>query len=709
MKHARFISAAIGSALLLASSLAAAAGPEEPPQTDLTPPRLSFIEGQASFWRPGAEDWAPARVNTPLWPGDALYTGQRANLEIQVGARAFVRLAEETQLALVNLEPDLIQFQLTSGEASLDFRTLPAGQTVEIGTPNAAFTIEQPGYYRAAIIEDATHFTTRRGGRATITTADGQFRALSPSEEVVVRGIDAPTVESYVAPELDAWDRWNYARTDHEVEALSARYVSPGVYGVGALDHYGTWRVVPSYGTVWVPQGVAPGWAPYSTGSWIWDPFYGWTWVDDSPWGWAPFHYGRWVFVQDVWAWTPGPVIARPVYAPALVAFFGLGSGVSVRIGIGPSGVGWVPLGWGEPLRPWWGRPGFAGAPSWRGWGGPRVVNNVVISHTSVVNMDRIVYQNTKVSNAVMVLNDARFGKGPVRGARHAKLEPRELEPFHGAPPVKPGPASVVPETGKAVRPPDRALSRPVVATRAPREVRPPWNGEGQRGRSPVRIPGTRMVAPKGEPEASGTLPRPSFATDGPERPRPPLPQRYQDMRRSGTSSPKGPERTGRITDESVPRSAAAPGSSPRGSPEAPAQAETRRDERPAQEPRAAPSAGTPPAPRTDERSRDMRREGRAGQESRAASSVAAPPRPPSDDRQGDLRPEGRRAQQPRAAAPPAAAPEATERQRDLRREGRPRQESRALPGRPANEVYPGRTRGPAKARERDRREGDRQ
>ena len=37
-----------------------------------TPPRLSYTNGDVSFWRPGGEDWAPAQVNTPLAPGDQL-------------------------------------------------------------------------------------------------------------------------------------------------------------------------------------------------------------------------------------------------------------------------------------------------------------------------------------------------------------------------------------------------------------------------------------------------------------------------------------------------------------------------------------------------------------------------------------------------------------------------------------------------------------
>src|SRR5262245_66670830 len=102
-----------------------------------------------------------------------------------------------------------------------------------------------------------------------------------------------------------------------------------GVYGTQELDQYGTWRVLDTYGPVWVPRAMPMGWVPYSTGRWIWDPSYGWTWLDDAPWGWAPYHYGRWVFVGGSWAWAPGPIVVRPVYTPALVAFFGGGPGVA--------------------------------------------------------------------------------------------------------------------------------------------------------------------------------------------------------------------------------------------------------------------------------------------------------------------------------------------------------------------------------------------
>ena len=78
--------------------------PDQPEGAAPTPPRLSYADGDVSFWRPGGDDWAPAQVNTPLAPGDQLYTGNRGNLEIQIEARNFVRAWGDSQLGLENHE-----------------------------------------------------------------------------------------------------------------------------------------------------------------------------------------------------------------------------------------------------------------------------------------------------------------------------------------------------------------------------------------------------------------------------------------------------------------------------------------------------------------------------------------------------------------------------------------------------------------------------
>ena len=517
----------VGLAILgvAAGRVADAPAGEEPGALDRTPPRLSFVDGQASFWRPGAEEWVQARLNTALAPGDELYTGSPGNLELQIGPRAYVRAWASTQLGIASLEPDFVQLKVTTGHVALDLRRLDPGHTVEMDTPNAAFTIEHAGYYRITVTESRTSFIARRGGRATVTPANGTAAAVAPSEEVVVEGTDGPQVSTYVAPTLDVWDRWNYARTDALIDSLSSRYVGAGVYGIDDLDHHGSWRVVETYGSVWVPTGVPAGWAPYSAGSWTWDPYYGWTWVDVAPWGWAPYHYGRWIHVSGFWAWAPGPLVVRPVYAPALVAF--LGPRVGISIGVAGPAVGWVALGWGEPIIPWWGPVGFIGVPRWAGWGGPRIVNHVVISRTTVVHArDVTTYRNAGMPHAVTVVPRDRFGHGPVSRAR-VTADPRHFEPAH-KPDLAPARASLVPDPARGVRPPEGALRRPVVATRAPEDPGRWLQPQGIPGPAKPPAASPRLVpAPRPAGDADGP-PRPPFGTSKIERPRPAPPPRPQ-------------------------------------------------------------------------------------------------------------------------------------------------------------------------------------
>ena len=449
--------------------------PVPAPASDVTPARLSYLNGEVSFWRPGAQEWTPAKVNMPLAPGDLLYTGQGGNLEIQVGPRAFVRASEGTHLVLDNQEPDFVQFRLTAGHAALDVRELAAGHAIELDTPHGAFTVERTGYYHAEVTQEFTAFDTHRGGSATVTAAGGAATPVAANQQVMITGTDSPRVEMAAAPPLSAWDRWNYQRTDYLLQPASTHYVSPAVYGGEALNQYGGWRTVETYGSVWVPAAVPVGWVPYSTGRWIWDPRFGWTWLDDAPWGWAPYHYGRWVFVGSYWAWAPGPIVVRPAYAPALVVF--LGGGVAVTVG---RPLYWAPLGWGEPVIPWWGRPGFVGVAWWGGWGGPRVVNNVVVNRTTNVNVTNItVYRNVHVTNAVVGVPAERFGQGQAQPARINQAQVQQLTPVRGALAVHPVAASVQPATGSAASPPAAIQARPVVATRAPHDQRPALQAQG--------------------------------------------------------------------------------------------------------------------------------------------------------------------------------------------------------------------------------------
>jgi hypothetical protein len=345
MKYRHRIATLLAVAVL---SIGATRAGAEREATGPTPPRVALVDGVVTFWRPGAEDWTPAKTNTALAEGDELYVSDRGNVELQIGSRAFVRAGADTQIGLEALDADTMQYKVTGGHAAFDFRRLPDRQVVEIDTPRAAFTVDRPGYYRVDVEEQRTTFGARRGGFARVVAENGEQLEVGADQQLVLAD-DNPTFGVTPVAALDDWDRWNEERTASFAETpQSAKYVSQQVAGIDDLDRYGDWHEEPRYGRVWRPRDVGADWSPYSTGRWQYDPYYDWTWVDDAPWGWAPYHYGRWVNVNSYWGWAPGPVVVQPAYAPALVAFFGWPG--RVRLRQHRSAVReLVPTGWGEP------------------------------------------------------------------------------------------------------------------------------------------------------------------------------------------------------------------------------------------------------------------------------------------------------------------------------------------------------------------------
>jgi hypothetical protein len=307
--------------------------------------RLQFIQGQVSLQPGGVDDWIDASMNRPLTTADRIWSDVNSRTELTTGS-AVLRLGTETGLTLTNLSDNAAQMELDQGTMNLSVRSLNPGETIEIDTPNFAFTVLQPGEYLFNVMpdQDQSWILVRRG--------DGEASGVDSSVDlpggVWYRFSHGQSLQYTTArvPGRDEFEQWCAQREMVETASPSARYVAAGTVGYEALDGNGIWQPSPIYGSIWFPN-VAPGWAPYHAGHWAWVEPWGWTWVDDAPWGFAPFHYGRWVVVDGRWGWVPGPMGVRPVYAPALVAWVG-----GVSIGIGGGGVAWVPLGWHDPFIP---------------------------------------------------------------------------------------------------------------------------------------------------------------------------------------------------------------------------------------------------------------------------------------------------------------------------------------------------------------------
>ena len=389
----------IGLLLCLAGILSIAA-PGARAQEKTDPPtrvaRISYVDGSVSFQPGGQGDWGSAAKNRPMTIGDKIWVDKDSRAELQAG-QAAVHLGSMTALSFLNLDQGITQMRLAEGSINFRVRELREGDLYEVDAPNLAFTVKQAGAFRIDVSEsgDSARVTVIRGEGEV--TAGGKIYEVHPGERGEFTGTENIEYNIERAPAPDGLDRWAEERNLKEDNSVSGRYVSRDVPGYSDLDDYGSWRDEPEYGHVWYPAVVEPGWAPYSYGYWNWVGPWGWTWVDYEPWGFAPFHYGRWNYFAGGWGWCPGPFFGPPIYGPAFVGFFGGGFGF---------GVGWFPLGFGEPFFPWFGcSQNFITVIN---------VHNTFIRNTNVfnTNIHNINFVNAHNANAVTVASRNAFVGG---------------------------------------------------------------------------------------------------------------------------------------------------------------------------------------------------------------------------------------------------------------------------------------------------------
>ncbi|MEO6926289.1 MAG: DUF6600 domain-containing protein, partial [Rhodanobacter sp.] len=347
-----------GAALAIAVLLSAAGLAHAQSTTDgdsADPPsrvaRLSWINGDVGLLPAGATDWSDASINRPLTTGDKLSSGDDARAELELGG-ATLRLAHRTDLGLLDLNEQMAQIELTQGTLNLTVRHLDDGQSYEVDTPTVALVINQPGNFRVDIDGDATRVTALEG-KATVYGENNAQRDVfaGRSYRFVDSSLSNVAISDAGDSSSDSFGGWVDQRDQRYAQYQSNQYVPDNMVGAQDLDQYGEWQDNSDYGAVWYPRDVATDWAPYRDGRWAYIAPWGWTWIDSMQWGYAPYHYGRWAHTYRGWGWIPGPRYARPIYAPALVAFVS-GGGFSVGIGSGP--VGWFPLGPGEIYNPWY-------------------------------------------------------------------------------------------------------------------------------------------------------------------------------------------------------------------------------------------------------------------------------------------------------------------------------------------------------------------
>ena len=436
--------------------------------------RLSLIQGTVSFRPATVNDWAPARLNYPFSTGDGLWVDRNSKAELHAGS-ASIQLAPHTDASFLNLDDRTAQLQLTEGTVEMRVLTVRSDEIYEVDTPSVAVSFVRPGWYRVDVDSQGNTFTTVRNSGQAEVTAEDIFLPVNTNQTARIYGIETPRYDIVDAPPLDAFDQWCLSRFQRDNRAASLRYLSRDLIGYEDLDGYGNWRDISGYGPCWIPTQAVSGWAPYRNGRWIWDDPWGWTWVDDYPWGFATTHYGRWVRTSPWgWAWAPGPIVARPYYAPALVAFVGGNNWGFSFSSFGGSPIGWFPLGYNEIYVP----PYQASQVYLRN------INYFVpnLSYADI-NRTRPQYVNWRIPGAVTVVSQQAFLRSAPVQTSILRVSGRQIQSatiLGPAAPVAPRKESVLAYSSgllgsRSAEPPSAIQNRPIVVRNSPPPAKVPF------------------------------------------------------------------------------------------------------------------------------------------------------------------------------------------------------------------------------------------
>jgi len=442
--------------------------------------RVSIIEGSVSLQPGGEGDWGSAARNRPMTIGDKIWVDKDSRAELEAGEASF-HLGSMTALSFLNLDEGITQVRVPEGAVNFRVRELRQGDLYEVDTPNVVFNVKQAGAFRIDVNEtgDSSRITVIRGEGEV--TAAGKTYEVHAGEQGEFNGTeDNPTYSIVRAPGPDGLDKWAEERDLKEDRSASGNYVSRDIPGYDDLDDHGTWSEEPEYGHVWYPDDVGPDWAPYSDGYWNWVAPWGWTWVGYEPWGFAPYHYGRWAFIGSRWGWCPGPFFGPPVYGPAFVGWLGGGWGFGFGFG-----VGWFPLGWGEPFFPWFGCS--------RSFVTVINVHNTFIRNVNVLNNRNFNFVNAHNLRAVTTTSRNNFTNGGRinRGGQHltqAGLNGMRATNSVGIRPTQHSSLGASNFSGHVARPSSAIQNRAVMARTAParaasRESVRTMNGAATAGR----------------------------------------------------------------------------------------------------------------------------------------------------------------------------------------------------------------------------------
>ena len=298
------------------------------------------------------DEWEPIGINYPITSGVNLWVSGDGRAEVDYGGGQF-RLAGDTNVHVARLDDRELALFIAQGRVIVRVRVQDPGEATRIDTPNTQVTLTRPGLYRIDVAPDRQTTTlVVREGEAQVALAE-RVQQVLPGQ--AVSGDRRRPRSSPTSAMRRAWTgsipgaRIATAATNARARRHTCRAQMVGVRGSRRIrivaEHAGLRRRLVSDG-----RGAGLGAVPrrlLDRGRRMGPDVgrqraVGLCAVPLRPLGVHRRPLGL----------VPGRVyVARPVWAPALVAWYG-GPGWGARVGHGAPVYGWVPLGWREPYHP---------------------------------------------------------------------------------------------------------------------------------------------------------------------------------------------------------------------------------------------------------------------------------------------------------------------------------------------------------------------
>ncbi len=362
--------------------------------------RIAHIEGKLLRYIEENKDWVNTVKDSPFGLDDTLYSGDDAKAEMIMPNKTWLRIDENTQVQLINLNSDATTVDVAAGLAR--FYNKGEDAVIKVTTPFGYVVAPAGTVFDLYVGDESLEVIAIRGNVDFVhDNSRTKYEVWQGSSSLIADGKETAQGNGMVD---SAWDDWNGKREALWTKRLRNQSTSMNLLPEPirdqsyVLEENGQWERVHyegAYRDMWRPTRIDPGWRPFTAGRWT--VYYGDNcWIPDEPFGYVTHHYGSWVYVESFagWYWMP-PIARFNAGPPGISINFAWFPGRVGWLHSGPS-IGWVPL---APAEVYYGH---------RRWGR----RTVVISNTTVVNINIGRYRY--IDEAVIIDRDYFY-----RGSRY--------------------------------------------------------------------------------------------------------------------------------------------------------------------------------------------------------------------------------------------------------------------------------------------------